>query len=270
MNEIVIVPSYKREELLWLCLEAIRREDANIRIVVFSDRGAGSGELSECVLNWVARLIIRPNHAHYGNSYNLLEACRWATRELEEEFPPQIIHLIEDDTIIHKGYFAWAREKLRFAPFPGYGPVYAAVCGRMGSSHISNWYESPCASWNADCLRQALTHVIPEYFGRTREEMQTVLDTKMFPNSRYKRGGAEQDGFFLRCIEAHGWKTLFPPKPLASHVGWWGYNCPPLRKGPAGTFEERIAACRMMLKNRDERIKLFGYDVTLKEMEAMR
>ena len=60
-----------------------------------------------------------------------------------------------------------------------------------------------------------------------------------------------------------------PLKPLASHVGAWGYN----RHGhqrPTGSFEDRIAFCRALLKDERRRIELFGQDITKKEMEGER
>jgi hypothetical protein len=201
----------------------------------------------------------------------LLQACEeWTGAEGFVD----IVHLIEDDTLIHKGYLAWAREKLSrehpigFAGQPIEVPEFAAVCGRIGSPHIPNWLEIPCISWNADCLRTALGHLVPEYFCADRKEMQRVLDEIVFPKSKYRRGGAEADGFFLRCVESHNWKTAFPPTPLATHFGFWGYNCPPTWERPKGTFEERIQFCRELLKDTERRNAIFGHGITAKEMQG--
>ncbi len=258
MNEICIVTTYQREELLWLCLEAIRREDWEIPIYVFSDRGHESPELRRTVKEFsVGLLQINENHKRYGNSWNVMDAFRCAVNT-----DADIVHLVEDDTILHPGYFTWAREALRTEPVP------AAVCGRICAPHITNWYESPCASWSANHLRIALSHLVPEYFAETRLEMQRVIDEKIFPGSRYKHGSTEQDGFFLRAIEHHKWTTNFPPKPLATHLGAWGYNRPKDAQRPTGSFEERIAFCRALLKDKERRVKLFGKSITTAEMEA--
>jgi hypothetical protein len=271
--ELVCVTTFQREELLFLCLEAIRREDAQIPIHVFSDRGAWTKDLAETCAKFEAVLAVMPATNSYGNSENVLNACKWATENASE-----VVHLIEDDTIIHAGYLDWARNQLgafvlqaHSATMPlevaikMHGERYAAVCGRSASPHITNWYDAPCASWNVYRLHDAINHVIPEYFAPSRAEMQKVLDEKMFPKSKYRKGGAEQDGFFLRCIEFYKWKTKFPPKPLATHQGAWGYNRP-THKRPTGSFEERIAWCRKLLTDRDARIKLFGRQVTDAEM----
>jgi hypothetical protein len=272
--ELVVVTTYVREELLYLCLEAIRREDYHIPVFVFSDRGADSPELSVTCSVFRAELIIRPAHSRYGNSWNTITACEWAVSSIWRDLG--IVHLIEDDTIIHPGYFRWARQQLaldlRVSPFQiTHGDLrfrYAAVCGRIASPHIPNWYESPCASWNAGHMTVALKHVIPEYLADTREEMQIVLDERIFPGSQWKKGGAEQDGFFLRCIEHGGWKTKFPPIPLATHLGWWGYNSPPLRPKPAGSFNDRIEACRAMFANVAQRKEWFGHRITDAELSG--
>jgi hypothetical protein len=258
MNETVIVTTYRREELLFLCLEAIRREDPDVRIWIFSDRGADSPDLESVRAMFHAQLTIRANHQFYGNSFNLLNACEWCVNPPLREVTG-IVHLVEDDVIVHPGYFTWAREQLETGK-------YAVACGRIPAAHIENWYESPCASWNAVFLQTALCHLIPEYFCGDRKVMQRVLDEKIFPNSKYKKGGAEQDGFLLRAIEHYKWKTIFPPKPLATHLGWWGYNRPPGTPRPEGSFEERINACRSMFGNVEKRRLLFGKSITDREL----
>jgi hypothetical protein len=262
MNEVVIVTTWNREELLYLCLEAIRRDDSEITIVLLIDRGALSNEIEEMCHKWELDRIVRPQHSYYGNSWNLLDGCK----QVLETYNPDIVHLIEDDTLIHKGYPAWARRELSARNTKDDEKTYAAVCGRIGSPHIPNWYESPCASWNADCLRTALGHLVPEYFTPDRKEMQRVLDEVMFPKSKYRKGGSEQDGAFLRCIEFHGWRTCFPPVPLATHFGFWGYNCPASWERPKGSFEERIQYCRDLLRDKERRNLIFGHGITAKEM----
>ena len=259
MSEIVLVPTFNREELLWLCLEAIRREDPKITIRVYSDRGADSDDLRDIQRAFETELVIRGNHRYYGNSFNLLNAMRIALREDAEL---SIVHLIEDDTILHPGYFTWARLKLSTKQ-------YACVCARI--SEVPNWYESPCVSWDADHLARALEHLVPNYLdGQTREQMQKVLDAEMFPKSRYLRGGAEQDGFFLRVIEEHGWRTLFPNTALASHVGFWGYNRPPGHKRPTGSLQERVEFCRQFLNDLDRRRQMFGHRIANAEWGGMK
>ena len=255
MKELVIVPTYKREELLWLCLEAIRREDALIPVYVFSDHAEDSKDFAAVCHGHFCTPMVRPEHNYFGNSYNVIESMRALLRAYSEL---EILHLIEDDTILHPGYFSWARAKLA-------NGNYQAVCGHIGN-HLDTWYTSPCASWNVACLRKCLEFVPEGYFCETREGMQKILDEcEHFKASRFRYGSAEQDGFFLRCIEHFGWRTAFPEKPLCTHLGWHGYNRP-RSDGPVGTLPEKIAWTRKLLADTRRRYELFGQRITDAEM----
>jgi len=260
MKEVCTVFTYQRDELLYLCLEAIRNQDAKIPIAVFPDRGHGSEDLFNTVRKFAASSISHSHTISYGNSYNLIEGLRWAVGSGAE-----IVHAIEDDTIIHKNYLDWAR--VRLSSSRAGIPSFAVALGRIPGDTLSTWYESPCASWNASCLSMCLEKVPIGYFANTREEMQTIVDAA-FPHSRYKFGSAEQDGFFLRCLEFFKWKTAYPDHSFASHIGTYGYN----REGgvkPDGTFDERIAFFRKLLYDRARRTELFGQRITDSEMEGL-
>ena len=95
MNEpIVLVPTWCREELLFLCLESVRRESPAIAIHVYSDRGATSPDLRNTCDKFSAHLTVRAQHNFYGNSFNVLDAAKLAMRHR-----PSLLHVIEDDTI---------------------------------------------------------------------------------------------------------------------------------------------------------------------------
>ena len=262
MNQVCVVTTFQREELLYLCLEAIRRESEYIPIWVFSDHGIASDELVKTCRNFDAMIEITNRHEAYGNSRNVITALHAGVVSVESH---GVVHSIEDDTILHAGgqYFEWASNKVG-----GTDPKYAVALGRIPGDVLSTWYESPCVSWNAARLKQCLDKVPVGYIrATTREEMQRLADDA-FPRSRHRYGSAEQDGFFLRCLEFFGWKSAFPQKSFASHVGWWGYNRPG-GTPPTGTFEQRIAECRRILRHKQARMELFGQRITETEMGGM-
>lgn len=258
-EEIVMVTTFKRDALLYLCLESIRSEDSRIPILVFSDRNHDSENMRSACGKFGARFTIRTQPLGFGNSYNVIEGLRTCVA-----MGAEIVHSIEDDTIIHGKYLSWARSKLSINP-----PQFAVALGRIPGDIHSTWYESPCVSWNASMLAQCLEKVPLGYFADTREEMQKVVDAA-FPHSHYRFGSAEQDGLFLRCLEFFKWKTAYPPHSMASHLGFWseGYNRPS-ELCPPGTFAEQVEACRKVLHDRTRRIELFGQGITEKEMEGM-
>lgn len=265
-SEICIVPTYRREELLVLSLEAIRKAAPTLTIKVFSDRGACSTDLIRVCQEFEAELRVRPTHKHFGNSYNLLSAMQ--TVMLVDQ--PEIIHLVEDDTIVHPNYFIWARKQLRGSgdSLPNVRPIAAAFAHCSAEDVRTQWYESPCASWDRDCLAVALASVPENYFADTRGGMQNALRAA-FPRCKNSGGPGEQDSFFLCVIEAQDWRTVHPRRPLASHIGWYGYNRPVDAAGPTGTFPERVEACRRLLADKKARSKHFGARITKLEMEGM-
>ena len=85
--------------------------DAEIGILVSSDRGATSEDLVRTCRKFGATLTTQYS-SHYfgnsfnyfGNSFNVLTALA-----LEVMVGHSTLHLVEDDTILHPGYFEWAR-----------------------------------------------------------------------------------------------------------------------------------------------------------------
>lgn len=255
MSEIVVVTAHEREELLYLCLEAIHKADEGIPIFVSWDRGA-IDKFKTCEKFNAAVDGLHP-HNSYGNSRNVISAMR---RAVDAKY--SFVHCIEDDVVIYPGYFEWARTRIVEGK-------YACALGRIPGDASSTWYESPCVSWNANRLRECLDIIPPGYLeATTREQMQKILDEyPPFKKSRFIYGSAEQDGYFLRCIEHFKWKTAFPDKSFATHGGWWGYNRE-MHQGPTGTFEERVAICRKNLNDREFRYRMFGKRITDSEMEG--
>jgi hypothetical protein len=264
MKEIIVVLTYKRDPLLYLCLEAIRAQAPDTGLILVSDRDHSSPELEQMAVQFKCDLEKVPDRLDYGNSYAVFLGlwrgiARIATAGRLSE---NILHFIEDDTIIHAGWFGWARGALQ-------NQNYAIALGRVPGDPPSTWYESPCVSWNVQRLRECLSLIPSGYCeSKTRDDMLKVLDAA-FPKSRYRLGSAEQDGFFLRAMEYMKLKTAFPPRSFASHLGWYGYNRPPLMKPPSGTFEEQVEECRKVLCDKKRRYELFGQGVTDREMAGM-
>lgn len=255
MKEIVEVTTFKRPELLWLCLEAIRREDQKIPIHVSSDREDSSPELIKSCEEFHVGLS-RHYARGYGNSSNVIDVLRHGVTFV----PNGIVNLIEDDTIIHRGYFEQIRRALSSGKF-------AVALGRVPADITSTWYTSPAVSWDSQSLERCLELIPLGYYAETREEMQKVID-HAFPHSKYRFGSAEQDGAFLRCLEFLKLKSWYPEHDLASHLGFFGYQTDWSRQ-PKGTFEERISYCQKLLYDKARRTELFGQAVTEREMRGL-
>lgn len=258
-TEICIVPTFQREELLCLCLESIRVAAPYLPIKIFSDRGECSQDLLHLSRTYNCGLTVRPAHRRFGNSYNLIRAMQSALL-LDN---PAVVHMVENDTVISKDYFIWARKMLKA------DANTACSYGHISSDEVrQHWYESPAVSWDAEFLRRALAEIPDGYFAETREGMQQKL-RNAFPMFKSSRGPGEQDSFFLCVIEKYQWRTVHPHRPLCTHLGWYGYNRPADEIAPQGTFAERVEACRKMLADKKARGKHFGTRITNLELEMM-
>src|SRR5215469_2964125 len=107
MSEVILIPTYKRIPYLMCCIRAIR-ECVNTKIVVFPDHGTSKDPDYAFVADYFQKdkveILYVPAHDYYGNSYNALEALRWAYNAGFD-----LAHYIEDDVIVHRDYFEWHR-----------------------------------------------------------------------------------------------------------------------------------------------------------------
>lgn len=238
MRSCVIVPTYQREDLLWVCLEAIRNADQSIQIHVFPDRGT-SVEAVCAEFDAVEHLTIA--HSYHGNSYNMMEALKWA---YQQQF--EMVYVIEDDAIIDPSFFEWCRAALEKHPdaFAACGWQYSpnALIGE-GPDILMPWYLSVCAALPRASLYQIVQHARPEYYSKMKDYLAHA-----YPQS-HRRFSAhfEQDGLVLRVCEAAGRRCVWPRRPRATHIGFTGYHMPgePLK----GSLEERVAILKLALKD---------------------
>src|SRR5215467_7796819 len=107
MREVVLVPTYKRPELLFCCLKRLRGYDGDIPIHVFPDRGTLNDSLvwSICSQFEAVRHLV-PDHDWYGNTPNVMNAYLWAYNEGYDR-----VFYVESDVMIHPDFYTWHREQ---------------------------------------------------------------------------------------------------------------------------------------------------------------
>lgn len=239
MKSVVLVPTYDREEFLYCSLEAIRAADPNANIHVFPDRGT---DVSSTCDKFSATQHLTIQHSYHGNSYNMLEALKWA---YQDNARYDRIYVVEDDAIINGTFFAWSNEALSKFPdsFAACGWQYSpdAIISDGPDIRIQ-WYLSVCAALPRSSVFSIVQHARPEYYGN----MKAYLD-RAYPNSP-KRGTMhyEQDGLILRVMESESKRCVWPRRPRATHCGFRGYHMSKDR--PEGSLEERVAILKLALK----------------------
>jgi hypothetical protein len=241
MKEVVIVPTYDRSEFLYVCLEAIRVAEPTIPIHVFPDRGTDESEVTSKFEGVTEHKTLQ--HSYHGNSFNMLEALKWAYQQNERW---DRIWIIEDDAIIDSTAFSWGREALlRY-------PDSFAACLWMYSPDalISDgpdlripWYLSVGTVLPRSSVFSIVQHARIEYYSA----MKSYLD-QAYPGSN-RRGSQhyEQDGLILRVMESESKRAVWPRRPRATHCGWAGYHMG--KERAQGSLQERVAVVKLALKN---------------------
>lgn len=237
--ECVIVPTFDRPELLTVCMKHIRRARPEIEIHVFPDRGMNEEAICEkfgAVHHWTLA------HSYHGNSYNLMEALRWAYLGGKYD----LVYVVEDDAMVDPTFFDWCGESLTDKP-----DAFAACAWKYspdalvsdGPDLLLPWYLSVAAALPRKSLAHIVPHAVPEYY----RNMKEYLD-RAYPGS-FRRGGGhyEQDGLVLRVCEAQQGRCVWPRRPRAIHAGFRGYHMSEQRL--KGSLEDQVAVIELALEN---------------------
>lgn len=235
MQDLVIIPTYDRPEMLWLCLEHLAKnpdhQSVQIRVVVDAHIGQQlhtALEETEIVLEKFPQLSLQVGYRHphqfHGNSFNVLMAFKDAY-ETDAEF----VYLVEDDVMVYPQFFAWHR--LWHENYPNLGCSIAVT-----KEAVHGHYASLGVCFRRKRLQLVLPHCRVAYFQDMRGYCRQA-----FPHSK---SDCEQDGLWCRVLA--GYQVIWATPPVAQHVGWYGYH----RKRsvrPYGSLDERFAQVKRAL-----------------------
>lgn len=226
MKEIVIVPAWRRPEMLYATLHRLALADdgaQQYRIVL--DRGCSRPAVAvarDFAAGMPATVTLRPQHPYRGNSYNVLTAYAQALNE-----QPDLIYLVEEDVFVARDFFTASRAAHMLCP-----QALAVSAARNQALTVSEdpeqdphavWlhpsYQSLAVSWRPAQLQRLLPHAVPPYWGDP-----VGYCARTWPASTIPAGHAEQDGLINRVREHAGLCTAYLAMPRAYHAGFYGYN----------------------------------------------
>lgn len=234
MQDIVIVPTYDRPEMLWHCLQYIAKcPDAN-KLVIWvavdhhADQPPPPKQDIEQVTAQFPHLAVltqwRKSHRYHGNSYNLLTAYKDAY-EVEAER----VFLVEDDVFVRPEFFAWHRMKHQ----EGFG----CSIGVVKEPH-HGWYASLGVGFTRETLKLIVPHCTPAYYANMRSYCR-----RTFPSTTED---CEQDGLWCRVLRHE--RVAWAYEPLCQHVGWYGYHRQKSIR-PVGTLVEKYDQVKRALRS---------------------
>jgi hypothetical protein len=256
-KDILIIPTYSRPEMLWICLERIARcpDAAKLDIRVCVDSHEGFQSPIQDIATVVAKfptlqidIIIRPTHNYSGNSYNVLTAYREAY-----ETDAKYVFMVEDDIMVSKDFFEWHYYIQKLFPdcFCSIGTMnqrHSAPNADVENGYYKNYMDY--ASWGVCFERGILSHIIrhaiPDYFSHMEYYIRRHLFGFGFDNEY-----CEQDGLILRVMGLNRCFSVYPITAHAQHVGWYGYH---RRKSirPVGLLEERYEYVKRVISDSEE------------------
>jgi hypothetical protein len=241
-KNILIIPTYDRAELLYLCLDAIAmcRESSRLDIRVFQDShindkdvdAQGRREVIDVVKKFhdlQITCITRPWHAYAGNSYNILTAYKDAATSKAE-----YVFMVEDDVIVSPDFFRYHYARLAAHP--------KAACSIGVRDPGHHGYASLGVAFPRETLHLIAPHCEPLYFLRQRGYCAQTFRPSLY-NAQFD---CEQDGLIARILE--GRLVLWADVPVCQHIGWYGYHRRKSQR-PQGTLEERVMQTKAILQS---------------------
>jgi len=237
MKDLVLIMTYQRPEYLWHCLDSlVKAEGRNGKdVAIFHDHHphdtGGTRESLEVFKDFVDRdalslvWIDQARNSWHGNSFNTLEAYRWAFAQHEYRY----VYLIEDDLLVANDFFKW-HETVQAS-----GNYFCTV-GRPcphNRSYVpsddpslycvsSRDYASLGVCWKRENLDAVVAHANAAYYGNMVWYCRTH-----FPSSNMGSEFTEQDGLIERVVKADASRlTAFPCRSRVFHIGVTGYHRP--------------------------------------------
>jgi hypothetical protein len=242
-RDIVLVPCWRRPEMLWHCLENLCNADGieSKHVVIRPDSGYDPDILT-VIRSFAARLPsheIQPSprcpYRRTKLSANILLGYLQAAASAR-----RYVYLVEEDIMIGRDFFRW------------HGAVHAQRSGLFCSVAVRNHnrqIETPndpdgyylssgdYCSWGV-CFDRSVVealiapHVNLGYLARPKRYLR-----RHFQRSHVSLGYVEQASLLRRIQEGCGRPIAYPAVPRAFHAGFYGHNRP---GGVPGALDERV------------------------------
>jgi hypothetical protein len=236
VKEIVIVPTYKRDAMLYVCLKRIRRVYDGL-ILVGSDKGHFTDSLIWTIKEHGAELKVLDKHEYHGNTMNAGELLRFAYNAGFD-----LIHYVEDDAFVDDRWRQWTLDlhERNDRMFCTAGWVGNQQMPYGEATYYLPWIYIPQFSIKKDKLGKIVHHLGWSYYGDMAGWIQ-----HRFPNSLLKKYSTmavnhyEIDGLIQHIImEDPSCQVAWNAKPTVMHMGFGGYN-----RGGYETYESFFEDC---------------------------
>jgi len=258
--------------MLFYCLSLIRAIEPRIPVAVFPDRGTYNDkefkDVMDCFDPDRTVPILVPDHDYYGNTFNTMEAFRWAYGHWDR------VYYVEDDVMVHADFFKWHREihedcegQNIFASmgwiFNRYAPITLDVL-------FQPWYYSVGTCFTREKLKLVVDHATPRYYKDMPGYIQKEFSSSALNTVHQNIQHYEQDGLIQRVMDRDRSQVVCRGMASCTHLGTFGYNKGWEQRenffGEAKTFEERVSMLSQFLGDPYWRASLFGREIVEREI----
>jgi len=246
LNEVVVIPTFARPELLALTLEKLGQiVDAPDDVRIFLDT---SSEQRVAEVGWVRDAYLpraqifhaRPHVKAPSGSWNILHAIKSGYKT-----GASAVYLLEEDVLCYPYYFSWHRSQ-----------TAVASCGRY--HHDGRWkfrhlYTNPGACLKRPLLDALVPHICDAYF----QDMRGYLDRTF---GAWHEITQLDDGLVRNTMRQNNWLPVYPKAPVCAHIGFRAYDSLDIYKNYGLDLGTRIQRAREIMattSNRDQYAKDF-------------
>ena len=269
MREVVLVPTFHREELLSCCLKRLRGYDADIPIYVFPDRGTGDTLVRLICEDYEAHMHLVPDSDWYGNSANIMNAYLWAFNAGYDR-----VFMVESDVMIHEDFFSWHREQQEQFPqiFASMAWIFNREAPISDDLMFQPWIYSIGLCFSREKLALVAQHATPKYYGDMPAYLEKVFNASPLTD-RFAIAHWEQDGLLQRILDKDKSQTVSSGIAKCSHVGFvrsYGDGTKEAYEKFLGLeglrFDERVERVEKFIADPYARMDVFGRALVEREL----
>lgn len=262
MNSVVLIPAWRRPEMLWHCLANIKRAEGADRMhYIFRFDKGHSPELHDVIrgFEFSHEVSITPPSKYLltKQSYSLLTGYALAASKCQ---PDGLVFMIEEDVMVATDFFSFhhavhEQNEHLFCSIavanPNRRDIHRMVEGLPEWYYLSGGdYCSLGVAFRPEVLRDVvLPHASPAYFAQPHSYCR-----KNWPKSPIGDAFVEQDGLIRRIQMDTTMPIAYPWRPRAFHAGLYGKNRGP---GPSGSFAKRLEYVTEVIYS-DEAMRTFA------------
>ncbi len=224
--DVVLIPCYKRPEMLHHCLKHIQnaRGSENLYYIFKVDCGFDP-EILAVISSFRYRHEVKlepENDYDLGKlSNNIINGYLYAIEKAD-----QYVFMIETDVMISNDFFKWHYYiQYKQECYASIGSDNKNTKFELTNDHRNYYfgakddYQSLGVCFKKERLADLLPHNTAKYYMRPFRYIQSK-----FPNSRFGKTWVEQAGLIRRIVEQSQLNCVFPDVPRCYHAGFYGKN----------------------------------------------